>query len=335
MEQTEVTQSTQPRFVSDTFPVTANDGDTLVYQNYTLYVWWRGVWKLQGMLKFSTAGYVKASTRVDTLSFQTDAVSSLKSNLINQKAGLGFGTPDIGYFACGVITNATSSIEKLVFSSNVLSTLSSTWARTISYAGSLKGQLAGYSAGGATGAGTLVTNIDKLTYATEQTSTVSTSLAVATYYVGETESYDAGYAVGGSTGGYVSTIRKLLFSAETSSNLASSLSSARIGVSGCSQITTAGYLMCGTPGSYLASVTTIDKLLFSDDTRTTLGSGISPSRFWGTALYSLQKGYYCGGLNTSYVSVSTVNRLVFSDETTSSVATNLTVGASDLASTEN
>jgi len=82
---------------------------------------------------------------------------------------------------------------------------------------------------------------------------------------------------------------------------------------------TAGYFGGGTTGS---EVSTVDKFAFSDDSRTTLGTGLSSiTGFLAGMANSGTAGYFGGGHTGSIV--STVDKFAFSDDSRTTLGTGL------------
>jgi len=337
MDQAEVTGSTQPRFVDTTFPVSANDGDVLLYRDSGLYVWWRGTWKFLGYLQvtLSSAGYVASSTSTDKLFFASDSIASLSSALALSRANhYGFGSFYAGYWVAGYVGTNLSNIVKTNFFYETTSVLGVSWPRAVCQGASIKGASAGYSMGGWIVGTAYVTNCDKLIYSSEGTASLTSGLPIATALPAEAESSVNGYAAGGWTTGNITTIRRLAFAADTVVNITSGLSSVRAAGSGGSSLAS-GYFMGGTTtGSYVNGVTTIDRLLFSSEARTALSSGLSAGKVVGTVPYSSTYGYFCGGVDTAGNSLSAVDKLNFSAETTASATSTLSLARAYFASTE-
>jgi len=85
---------------------------------------------------------------------------------------------------------------------------------------------------------------------------------------------------------------------------------------------TAGYFAGGTAAS---KVSTVDKFAFSDDSRSTLGAGLSAARNDPAGMAdSGTAGYFGGGFEAARV--STVDKFAFSDDSRTTLGTGLTVG---------
>jgi hypothetical protein len=68
----------------------------------------------------------------------------------------------------------------------------------------------------------------------------------------------------------------------------------------------------------------VNKWLFSDDSRTTLGTGLSSAR-WGLASFSSSSAGYVAGGNTNFTTgrVTTVDKFAFSDDSRTTLGTGL------------
>ena len=84
-------------------------------------------------------------------------------------------------------------------------------------------------------------------------------------------------------------------------------------------LTAAGYFGGGYQGGY---VTTVDRFLFSDDSRSTLGTGLSVARQRLAGMASPDAGYFGGGYGSSGT-VATVDRFLFSDDSRTTLGTGL------------
>ena len=97
----------------------------------------------------------------------------------------------------------------------------------------------------------------------------------------------------------------------------------------------AGYFAGGgVSGSYLS---TVDRFLFADDSRTTLGTGLSAATYRLAGNASSVAGYFGGGDNDAGATreVTTVDRFLFADDTRTTLAIGLTAVAKDLAGMAN
>ena len=78
-------------------------------------------------------------------------------------------------------------------------------------------------------------------------------------------------------------------------------------------------------------VSTVDRFLFSDDSRTTLGTGLSAARNKVAAMASADAGYFGGGAEAGGADVSTVDRFLFSNDSRTTLGTGLSAGRNSLA----
>jgi hypothetical protein len=271
-----------------------------------------------------------------------------------------FNINEAGFFAGGHDDPSGiyfSHIDKLLFSNESRSTLTSVLSQTIHAQSACNSTLSGYFTGGYNGNNQ--SYIDKLLFSNESRSTLTTTLSQTISAQSTCNSTLAGYFAGG----YKSFIDKLLFSNESRSTLTSILSQTIIYQSACNS-SLAGYFAGGYNGndqsfidkllfsnetrntltttlsrsvhgqascnSTLAGyfgagigLSFIDKLLFSNETRTTLAAALSLSVDYPAACNSTLSGYFAGGLNGSAGSQSSIDRLLFSDDTRTTLTANL------------
>jgi hypothetical protein len=88
----------------------------------------------------------------------------------------------------------------------------------------------------------------------------------------------------------------------------------------------AGYFMGGTGSG--GKTTTVDRFLFSNDSRTTLGTGLSATTYYNAGMASDAAGYSGGG---GYSNVDTVDRFAFSDDSRTTLGTGLSTATYALA----
>jgi len=100
------------------------------------------------------------------------------------------------------------------------------------------------------------------------------------------------------------------------------LGAAKVGLfaaAGSAAVAYAGYFGGGSTGSL---VSTVDKFAFSDDSRSTLGTGLSAATQYLAAMAnSGTAGYFGGGYAATVV--STVDKFAFSDDSRSTLGTGL------------
>ena len=88
----------------------------------------------------------------------------------------------------------------------------------------------------------------------------------------------------------------------------------------------AGYFGGGNNG-----LTTVNKVLFADDSRTTLGTGLSTAvRNLAGFANSGTAGYFAGG-DDGVTSYTTVNKFAFSDDSRTTLGTGLSIAPDSLA----
>jgi hypothetical protein len=81
-------------------------------------------------------------------------------------------------------------------------------------------------------------------------------------------------------------------------------------------------------------VTTVDRFLFSEDSRSTLGTGLSAPRDNLAGMASADAGYFGGGREAAG-RVTTVDRFLFSDDSRSTLGTGLSSARNQLAAMAN
>jgi hypothetical protein len=134
-------------------------------------------------------------------------------------------------------------------------------------------------------------------------------------YTSAMSSTVAGYIAAGQTNAPNSTVDKFLFSNDSRSTLGTGTSIPRFSSTGFDSLV-AGYIAGGfhyTSGFPLT--TGVDKFLFTDDSRTTLGTGLATAGGEGPAFASDSAGYVGTSANT------TMNKFAFSNDSRSTLAT--------------
>lgn len=179
-------------------------------------------------------------------------------------------------------------------------------------------------------------NIDKLSFDTDSVSTISatiSSLASSLTGAGFANSGTAGYYAGGYNAAYLSKIDKLTFSSESRSTISATFSSGRTYVAACANSGTAGYFGGGTDsataGSNRYGSSDIQKLTFSNDSRSTIGETLSGNNSdHGSLANSGTAGYWGPGSHYDYSQLyeSRISKLTFSNETRSILSAKLTNG---------
>jgi hypothetical protein len=135
----------------------------------------------------------------------------------------------------------------------------------------------------------------------------------------------AGYTVGGYAGGYVSTVDRFLFSNDSRTTLSTGLSGDRYDLAAMAS-SVAGYATGGYQGSSPTGRTTVvDRFLFSNDSRTTLGTGLSAVNASNAACASSVAGYTGGGQNAN------IDRFLFSNDSRTTLSATLSTTREYLA----
>jgi hypothetical protein len=233
---------------------------------------------------------------------------------------------EAGYFAGGRSdTVYYSFIDKLLFSNESRTTLAATLSQSILYQSACNSSLAGYFAGGYNSGDIYHNFIDKLLFSNDSRTTLTVTLSYTVSGQSACNSTLAGYFAGGNNSYiYQSFIDKLLFSNEYRSTLTVILSQSTTLQSACNS-TLSGYFSGGfhyDGNSYYYSF--IDKLLFSNDSRSTLSTTLSRSVECQSACNSTLAGYLVGGSNTwGSIVYSFIDKLSFSNESQSTLSVTL------------
>lgn len=211
------------------------------------------------------------------------AISSVRAGSSSRKLSrIGYGA----YVAGGYTTafNITT-IQKLEFAKDFLTTLSGTLSNAAAEAGAVQNNnVAGYILGGNTFAGTSISAIDKVTFPSETKSALGASLPAARSGLGggASNTGSAGYVLGGTTTaapGGTAAIIKLAYSGESVSTLSATISFNRRRGYDISNDGTAGYGLGGYNDSLPGASNVIAKLLFSTETRTNLSATLTDAQF--------------------------------------------------------
>jgi len=252
--------------------------------------------RLQAACNSSLAGYFAGGftpsyqSFIDKLLFSNESRSTLATILsqsIDYPAAC--NSTLAGYFAGGWNNNVQSFIDKLIFSNETRSTLTTTLSQIIHSQSACNSTLSGYFAGGYNGS--YQSFIDKLLFSNESRSTLTAILSQSIERLSACNSSLAGYFAGGGNTCCSQTsqsfIDKLLFSSESRTTLAATLSHTIWGQSTCNS-TLSGFFAGG--GCYNGSIDVpysyIDKLLFNNDTCNRLTVTLSQSIYWQSACQS-------------------------------------------------
>ena len=182
--------------------------------------------------------------------------------------------------------------------------------------------VAGYFGGGDASAGYVAT-IDRISFATD-TKTVPASLAgINDGSMTSANSGVAGYWAGGFDTGYLNLIQRLTFPAEVRTTLSPVLTATVYLGSGFSNSGVAGYFAGGYDGAISGVISTVDKLAFPAETKSTstslIRAGYVSASFSNVGI----AGYICGGNNGTVF--DTVSKYVFPVDTISDIGNTLTV----------
>jgi len=245
--------------------------------------------------------------------------------------------PQAGYIMGGYTVESTtrrSSIQKITFSTDSVSTIAATFdTQRSSGAGMANSGTAGYNAAGAQGGGTHTRRIDKLNFAADTVSNtvanMSSGATAATNPAAMANSGTAGYIAGGdkTDGGvsYRTSIDKLTFSNDTISVLSATLSVMQTYWSGSANSGTAGYYSGGYNNGELNIGSTIVKLLFSNETRSNLAATINANINSNTShANSGTASYWLGGFVTQSAITGAISKLPFSTESRSTLGVTIT-----------
>jgi hypothetical protein len=191
-----------------------------------------------------------------------------------------------GYMLGGNDTAITDTIFKLTFSTDTTATLGIVLSSARSGGAGYASTTNGYSAGGIITGPTPQTTVNKVAFASDSISTLSTGMADARYGGFSFASSTNGYVAGGATASTnLTSSTKMLFSTDVFSIASATLSSQRnIGASFFS--TSDGYCAGGETNTG-GVVTTVDKINYSGDSRSTLGTGLAAARYLNSGFQSL------------------------------------------------
>lgn len=239
------------------------------------------------------------TARIDKITFPSDTLSIIAATLTSTVgAYAGFANSGLatgaGYAAGGYGGAFLSRIDKLRFSDEVKSTLTATLSTArYSIAGFANSGTAGYAATG-NQSGTMVATVDKLLFSNETCSAIAATINTGRMYAsGFSNTGTAGYVFGGNTsGGRTNNIQKVLYSNDTISGLTATLGQVTQSPVGASNAGVAGYSVGGFSEGPDRQLTVTDKILFSNETRSTLTYNLVDGRNDGTAFAQAGKALY-------------------------------------------
>ena len=263
---------------------------------------------------------------MDKVNYSTDTSLSVAGAVLSL-AQFGYGATGnstAGYFGGGRAaapgTPIFTTMDKLTYSSDTRATVPGASLSAARYGVAATGNsTAGYFGGGYPGPRS---TMDKVTYSSDTRTTVPGAfLSIpARYYLAATGNQTAGYFGGGSIPGASNTQRmdKITYSTDTRTSLpATGQLSAAGQLNNATGNSTAGYFggVGGNPGA--GGKTTIDKITYSTDTRSTVPAAGSflVARFAHGATGNSTAGYFGGGyLNINNV-LSSVEKIDYATDT--------------------
>jgi hypothetical protein len=138
------------------------------------------------------------------------------------------------------------------------------------------------------------------------------------------------YTFGGWNGGYYSTMYKFNTADDSRSTLAATLTTGGYGHNEMSNWGSASYLCGGGTsfGSSVGAISTIQKLLFSNDARSNITATLATARGRGSSMTnSGTKGYMSNGQNATGGSLTSTETVIYSNETRSTIASTISAGS--------
>ena len=166
--------------------------------------------------------------------------------------------------------------------------------------------------------------IERLLPGTKVSDWASTAIAAAlpTTYVAL-----GAYFAGGEIGATVAaTVNKFAFADDSRTTLGTGLAAATYNIAGAANSGVAAYFAGGTVADWSTKTDAIDKFAFADDSRTTIGTGLSADRrLLGGAANSGTAAYWAGGRETGG-GITTVDKTAFSDDSRTTLGTGLAAG---------
>jgi hypothetical protein len=281
------------------------------------------------------AGYIAGGWYVDAIekiTFPGDTISTLAATLVDVTRYQGAcGNGGVaGYLGGGINTlgGRQSRIDKIT-TNDTVSTLSATLSGAVeSVASFANSGAAGYWVGGNNSVNT-VRRVDKLTFSSDSVANLGTNFLPQPreQQAGFANSGTAGYLAGGrvSEGPGLSSIEKITFSSDSHSTIGATLSAARTRLtgSGMANSGTAGYV-CSV-GDESQPFNKIDKLLFSNETRSTISATLSEDlQNVASMANSGTAGYFAGGEGPGDGSPrSVVRKITFPSDTGSTLGASL------------
>ena len=233
-----------------------------------------------------------------------------------------------GYFVAGIDPAVSpayvDTVDRIDFSSETRSLPGNDLPSVRSELAAVSSSSYGYFGGGYDGSSNINT-INRLDFSNETFSAPNNNLSQIRQDLSGTQSSSYGYFGGGFAPPSVATIDRIDFSNETTSTpfgAGNGLSQARYALA-ATQSSSYGYFAGGAdPAVSPAYVDTVDRIDFSNETRSLPGNDLPSERLGLAAVSSSSYGYFGGGDN-GVSHFNTINRLDFSNETFSAPDNNL------------
>lgn len=237
-----------------------------------------------GFANSGVAGYMsnRGTTTINKFGFPSDSRSTIANGLSQRRLdGAGFAdTAVAGYFLGGFLDispfTTFNIIDKIAFPSDSSSVVSP----ALSSARGGQGSMANYGVAGYAAGGGGVSTVVRLAFPSDTQSNLATGLSSSlSNTAGNANQSVAGYISGG---GFplTSAVDKFAFPSETRSSLGTGLSQVRRGHAGYSNSGLAGYFGGGNDDTTATKLTGVDKFDFSNDSRSTLGTGLTAATSW-------------------------------------------------------
>jgi len=227
-----------------------------------------------------------------------------------------------GYLIGGEIPAASSHINKLDFSTDSITFISSVLPSTISRHSALSSDLYGYYAGGL--APTYSNVISRLDFSNETISLPGNNLASAKVNLAATSSDSYGYFGGGYSVPptvYYCNIDRLDISNETVSNPGNLVPGAGKRYMATVESASHGYFAGGSTSPIVCTISRID---FTSETLTDLANGLPTTRSTASGVSNQSYGYIVGGYSPVAPGITcTISRLDFTSETSTDLANGL------------
>ena len=293
---------------------------------------------------YFTGGWSSAAeTRTEKTTYSTETTALVTpANITAARYYMaGMSSSSAGYFGGGIGGSPKSTMDKLTYSTDGTAAapganlssgrldLAAASARSNAVpsftfpvqgfsTGYQPGPYVGYSvAGNETGGQRSM--IDKLDLATDTSSTTTPFVrnGSGSNSMGALSAYDKGYLAGGA-GPLVSTISKLMFSTDVSSNIPAQLSANRWAAAAAGNNTQGYFYGGGQP----AIVSTVEKMTYSTETVAVVsGSPLTSVAYNKTAMGNDGKGYTFGGYVNAWPATTTIQKMDYSTDTNGDIPT--------------